>query len=289
MKITFIGLGIMGSRMATNLQKAGYKLTIYNRSKEKASDLIEKGANWANSPIEAVKDCDIIITMLANPKAVKENALGEHGFLKNLNKNSIWIDSSTVDPGFSKEMANIASRHGVLFLDAPVAGTKQPAESGELVFLVGGDHKIFKKCSPLLDVMGKKTIHLGENGNGSAMKLLINQLLAQSMVAFSEAMVLGEAMGLSQETLFNVLLNVPVTPPYLAAIRPKFENGDYDTNFPLKWMQKDLHLATTTAYENNVTMPSLNAVKEVFAMAKQKGYADLDFSSVYEFLKTQAE
>ena len=116
------------------------------------------------------------------------------------------------------------------------------------------------------------------------MKMLINLLLAQSMLAFSEATALGLQMGLDRDTMFNVLLNTPVVAPVLSAIRPKLESGNYEANFPLKWIQKDIHLATTTAYEHGLPMPSLNAAKEVYAMAKQSGLGDQDFSAIYQFL-----
>ena len=285
MRIAFIGLGIMGSRMAANLLKDGHELFVHNRTKDKARHLLDKGAKWADTPAKVTENCDVVITMLSQPEVVEEMALGQDGFLKTLSPTSSWIDCSTVNPNFSKKMAELSSAYGISFIDAPVAGTKQPAENGELVFLAGGSNGHIEKFAPLFECMGKKTILLGENGNGSAMKMLVNQLLAQSMVAFSEAMVLGEAMGIKQETLFDVLLNFPVTPPYLSALRAKLESGDHEANFPLKWMQKDAQLIAQSAFEHGVSMPSLNTVKEVFAMAKQKGYGDLDFSAIYEFMK----
>ena len=283
--IGFIGLGIMGSRMARNLQEQGYRLTVYNRTKNKAQHLLDQGAKRAGSPEEVVRDTTIIITMLSTPEAIREMALGRNGFLKAMQTKSIWMNCSTVNPSFAQEMAAKAKEKGIVYIDAPVAGTKGPAEKGELVFLVGGDSDTIAKLNPVMLIMGKKIIPLGSIGQGSNMKMLINLLLAQSMLAFSEAMVLGQEMGLPEETLFNVLLNVPVTAPFLGAIRPKLENGDYEPNFPLQWMQKDMHLASLTAYERNVAMPSLNIAKEIFALAKQYGYGTKDFSSIYDYLK----
>ncbi|WP_422083375.1 NAD(P)-dependent oxidoreductase [Ulvibacterium sp.] len=283
--IGFIGLGIMGSRMARNLQKEGRRLTVHNRTKSKAKDLLDHGAKWVDSPKKMAMDNNIIITMLSTPEAVREVALGRNGFLGTMQKKSIWMNCSTVNPSFSKEMADRAKGKGIVYLDAPVAGTKGPAEKGELVFLVGGDTEVLAKLDPLMQIMGKKVIPLGSIGQGSHMKMLINLLLAQSMLAFGEAMVLGKEMGLTEDTLFDVLLNVPVTAPFLNAVRPKLENGNYEPNFPLQWMQKDLHLASLTAYELNVAMPSLNIAKEVFALAKQNGYGMKDFSSIYDYLK----
>ncbi len=284
-KIGFIGLGIMGSRMAANLQKTGYKLIIYNRTKAKGSFLLEKGAILGNSPKEVAQNCDIVITMLSTPEVVKEIATGKSGLLHGMKKDQLWINSSTVNPSFAKEMHQKSMEYQIRYIDAPVAGTKGPAESGELLFLTGGNHKDLEEASPLFDIMGKKTIHLGEIGKGAAMKMLINQLLGQSMVAFAEALTMGEAMGIQKEKLFNILLSSPVVAPVMSIIRPKLENDTYEAHFPLKWIQKDLHLSSISAYENGVATPNLNVTKEIFAQAKQHGLGDLDFSAIYKFLK----
>ncbi|NHF60704.1 NAD(P)-dependent oxidoreductase [Flavobacteriaceae bacterium TP-CH-4] len=285
MDIGFIGLGIMGSRMALNLQKAGHTLTIFNRTVKKTHDLKEKGAKTVLKPCEVPMGNDIVITMLSTPEVVRETALGADGFLEKMSSGTLWLNCSTINPSFAKEMGIISAEKGIRYIDAPVAGTKGPAEKGELVFLVGGDLQDVAVIQPLLDIMGKKTLHLGKVGHGSNMKMLINLLLAQSMLAFSEAMILGEEMDLPRETLFDVLLNVPVTAPFLSMVRPKLENYDYEANFPLQWLQKDLHLATVTAYEQGLAMPSLNVSKELFALAKQNGYGEKDFSAIYAYLK----
>ena len=280
-----IGLGIMGSRMARNLQKAGYSLIVYNRTEEKAKELVENGATLANSVSEVAQNSDIIITMLSTPEVVLEIAQGEHGILQNAKSNTLWINSSTINPSEAKKIGMLSKKNHVRYLDAPVAGTKGPAEAGELLFLVGGNQADVEEASPLFDVMGKKSIHLGAIGKGSSMKLLINQLLGQQMVAFAEALSMGTQMGIAKETLFNVLLASPVVAPVMAAVRSKLEHENYEANFPLKWIQKDLHLSSITAYENNVAVPNLNATKEVFAQAKKAGFGELDFTAVYEFIR----
>ena len=283
--IGFIGLGIMGSRMARNLQKAGHSLIVYNRTQEKAQELVSHGAKLAGSISEVAQHADIVITMLSTPEIVLEIAQGENGLLQNLKPNTLWINSSTINPSAAKEFGTLSEEHEIRYLDAPVAGTKGPAEAGELLFLAGGNATDLEEASPLLDIMGKKTLHLGEVGAGSSMKMLINQLLGQQMVAFAEALSMGTQMGVAQETLFNVLLATPVVAPVMAAIRPKLENENYEANFPLKWIHKDLHLSSITAYENQIATPNLNATKEVFAQAKKAGFGDLDFTAVYEFLR----
>lgn len=274
----------MGSRMAHNLLKNNYELIVYNRTKEKADSLIKAGAKWADSPISAGKEADILFTMLSKPEAVNDVSLGEKGFLSGMKENSLWVDCSTVNPAFSREMSKKASEFHVRFMDAPVAGTKMPAEKGELVIFAGGDKKDFEEVKPLLEKMGKKIIHLGECGKGTSMKMVVNLMLGAAMASFSEAMVLGESLGFDKDTLFNTLLGGPVTAPYLTAKKEKFARDEYDTDFPLQWMYKDLSLVSDTAEETDVTLPTTNAVKEVFALAKQKGLGDLDFSALYRFL-----
>jgi 3-hydroxyisobutyrate dehydrogenase/glyoxylate/succinic semialdehyde reductase len=284
MKVAFIGTGIMGSCMAHNLLKNGYNLIVHNRTKEKAEGLIEEGAEWADSPAEAGKKADILFTMLSNPEAVKEVALGKNGFFPEMNKGSLWIDCSTINPDLSQEMSIKASEKGIRFMDAPVSGTRQPAEKGELIFFVGGDKKDFEEVQPLLQKMGKKIIHLGKAGMGTSMKMVVNLLLGESMASFSEAMVLGKALGFNKDTLFEVILGGPVAAPYLSAKKEKFANDKYDPDFPLQWMVKDLKLISETAVKKNLSLPAINAVMEEFAKANQKGFGEQDFSVLYQYL-----
>lgn len=286
MKIGFIGLGIMGSRMAANLAHNGYELLIWNRTQSKASALMEKNqVTWKDHPTELAREAEVVITMLSSPDVVREMAAGEKGFLNDMKPDGIWMDSSTVNPAFSKEMAEEARERNIHFLDAPVAGSKDPAEKGELIFLAGGEKEDLKRVQPLLDVMGKKTIHVGENGKGTSLKIVFNLLLGQAMYAFSEGMSLGEALGIDQSDLFDVLLNSPVVAPFIAGKREKMAQEEFSPEFPLKWMQKDLQLAAETAFENGVFLPGVNTIKEIYALAKKAKYADQDFSSIYKFLK----
>lgn len=282
--IGFIGLGIMGSGMAGNLLNSGHELVVYNRTKQKAEGLLKNGAKWADSAREAAAQSKILFTMLANPEVVEEVALGKEGFLDSLSEGSLWVDCSTVNPSFSKRMAEEAEKRRIRFLDAPVSGTRGPAEKGELVFLVGGKQEDLNEVRPLLDVMGKQVLYQGEKGKGASIKLVINLMLAQSMVAFAEAVNLGEALGLSKEMVIETLLNLPVTAPSLKGKKDKILQNEYSPDFPLTLIQKDLQLVSQTAYENNLALPSANIAKEIYALAKQQGLADLDFSAVFQFL-----
>jgi len=284
MKIGFIGLGIMGSRMAANLSKAGYTLYIYNRDREKAKKLAGERVNILDSPAMVAGESNVVLTMLSTPDAVQEVALGEEGLLAGMGKGNVWIDCSTVNPSFSRQRADITTQLGFNFLDAPVAGSLIPAEQGELVFLVGGKKTIVKYCSPLFKVMGKKYIHAGDAGQGSALKLVNNLVMAISMYGITEGLLLGESLGIGKEEVLNLLEGSPIAAQMIVSKKGKILGNDYSAEFPLQWLHKDLHLATLTAYEQNIPLPAANAVKEVFAMARAGGMGELDFTAIYPFL-----
>jgi len=285
MNIAFIGLGIMGSRMAHNLLAQGHQLSIYNRTASKAQALVQGGATLAASPQAAAQQAEVIITMLASPEVVQAVATGPQGFLAQAGQDKLWVDCSTVNPSFSRQMAQAATQAGYQFLDAPVVGTKAPAQNGQLLFLVGGPQVAVQQAQPLFEAMGRKTLHMGGHGQGSAMKMLVNMLLAQSMLAFTEALHLGQAMQFEQSTLLDVLLATPVTPDFLQAVRPKIEGQDWQPNFPIELMKKDLHLVAQTAYEHQVPMPTTNVAKEVYTMAaNQPQRQGRDFTSIYQFM-----
>ena len=283
MKIGFIGLGIMGSRMAANLQKHGYALVVFNRTRAKAQPLLDKGASFAESPAKLAEQVDLLFTMLAHPDAVEQAALRENGFLNHLKPNALWVDCSSVNPSFSKKMAAEAARHRVDFVDAPVTGSAPVAEDANLVFWVGADDADLETIRPLLLCMGSRIVHTGGHGTGTSMKMVINLLLGTAMAAFAEAMALGEGLGLSSKMLFDSLLGTPAVAPFLASKREKIESGNYEAEFPLRWMQKDMHLAAVSAYETGVAMPLTNITKEVYRLAMRGGHDTKDFSAIYEF------
>jgi 3-hydroxyisobutyrate dehydrogenase-like beta-hydroxyacid dehydrogenase len=283
-KVGFIGLGIMGSRMAANLQARGYKLIVFNRTRDKAEALLRGGASWGKSPAGVADEAEILLTMLANPEAVEAAALGSDGFLRMLRPGSIWVNSSTVNPSFARRMAAEAHENGVRYLDAPVTGSKDAAERGELLFMVGGDAADLEVCRPLLSAMGKRIVHVGALGLGSALKMVNNLLGAVAMAAFAEGAALGEALGVPRQTIFDTLLGGPMVAPVVAGKRAKIERDDYGADFSMRWMQKDLHLAAISGYEAGVPLPVVNVTKEIYRMAMREGYADLDYGSIYAFV-----
>ncbi len=285
MKITFIGLGIMGSRMAANLLKSDVALTVYNRSEEPTKLLEQGGAKVAATIPEAVADADIVFSMLSTPEVVRTVFLGENGALMQMKKGAIWADCTTVNPSFSMEAKVMADQYGIHFLDTPVAGTKPHAENAELVFFVGGNAEKLISIQAYLDMMSKKVMHLGEVSKGASFKMLVNVMLAQSMLIFSETVLLGEKMGLDKDFLLNALPNLVVSAPFTKFKAEMIRANDYSVQFPLEWMYKDLHLATTTAYEHQQPLYLANLTKEVFAAATQNGMGRLDFAAIHQYLE----
>jgi 3-hydroxyisobutyrate dehydrogenase/glyoxylate/succinic semialdehyde reductase len=285
MKIGFIGLGIMGSRMAANLQHRRHALSVHNRSRDKAGPLLAHGARWCDTPAALAGEVDVVVTMLSTPDVVEQTAFGPDGFVPGLRAGALWVDCSTVHPSFSRRMAEAARAHGVRFLDAPVAGSKAAAEKAQLVFLVGGADEDVAACRLLFDAMGRAVNHVGGNGMGTAMKLVVNLMIGHAMVAFAEGMALGESLGIERAALLDALLGGPAAAPFLTLKRPRIESGDMDDpDFPLQWMRKDLELAATTAFEQGVALPVTNLAKEIYAMAVQRGLGELDYAAMYQFL-----
>jgi 3-hydroxyisobutyrate dehydrogenase-like beta-hydroxyacid dehydrogenase len=284
MKIGFIGLGIMGSRMAANLQKNGHSLVLFNRTRAKAEPLLGPCGTFFDSPAKVADQVELLFTMLAHPDAVEEAALRVNGFLNFLRPNALWVDCSSVNPSFSKKMAAAAAARQVRFVDAPVTGSAALAADGKLVFWVGAEPADLEEIRPVLLCMGNKIVHAGGHGAGTSMKMVINLLLGTGMAAFAEAMALGDGLGISREMLFDSLLGMPAVAPFLASKREKIESGNYKAEFPLRWMQKDMHLASVSAYESGVAMPLSNAAKELYRLAMREGHATEDFSAVYDYL-----
>ena len=288
MKITFIGLGIMGSRMASNLIRHGADITVYNRTRSGVEPLVAEGAKSADSPQLAVREADIVFSMLSTPEVVKAIFFGEGGALASMKKAALWVDCTTVNPSFSVEAAAEARQFGIDFVDAPVAGTKPHAERAELAFFVGGQVGQLNKIRPYLEQMGNKVLHAGETGKGASFKMLVNLMLAQSMLIFSEATLLGEKLGFSKEFLLNTLPNLVVSAPFTKFKAEMIRQDNYEVQFPLEWMHKDLHLAAVTAYELNQPLYLANLSKEVYAEARRKGMGRLDFAAIHRFLEEQA-
>jgi 3-hydroxyisobutyrate dehydrogenase-like beta-hydroxyacid dehydrogenase len=285
MKIAFIGLGIMGSRMAANLAKNKLDLSVYNRTAKEIEAFQSSNVKIADSALSAVEDADIVFSMLSTPQVIESLFFGENGLLQGMKENAIWADCSTVNPSFSLREEKEAKHYNIRFLDSPVSGSKMAAQNVELVFLIGGNENTLKEISPYLDMMSNKTLRIGETGKGASYKMIINMMIAQSIVILSEAVLLGEKMGISKEFLLDAIPNSVVGSPVIKLKAQSIKNDDYETHFPLEFMLKDLNLADITAQENGQSLYLPNLAKELYAEASNSGMERMDSSAIYKYLE----
>lgn len=289
-KIGVIGLGLMGRPMAMNLLKAGYPLTVWNRTASRADELVAAGATRAKSPRDAATSADVLITMVSDPAALEEVLWGTDGdkntgALAALNKGSTYIDSSTVSPALARKIAAACAERGIQFLDAPVTGGDWGAKKGELVFMVGGDAGTLKAAEPILGVMGKRWFHLGPNGAGQTIKLAMNLILALQVDALAEALALVTRAGLKGESLVEVMQSSMARSGVLDVKAPNLLKGEYAPSFPLRLMHKDLSLALDLANQIGVALPAAAAARETYNYVKGAAKEDLDYSAVMKFWK----
>lgn len=286
--VGFLGIGIMGSPMAQNLIKAGCDVTVWNRTKSKCDPLISLGAKYQPSPEEVAASCDVTIAMLADPDSAADVAFGKHGAANGMAPGKGYVDVSTVDGATSKLISEHIKATGASFLEAPVSGSKKPAEDGQLIFLTAGDKSLFEKVGPLLDIMGKSKFYLGDVGNGAAMKLVVNMIMGSMMASFSEGLLLSEKVGLDPSVLVEVVSQGAISAPMYSMKGPSMVKSTYPTAFPLKHQQKDLRLALGLAESVSQPTPVAAAANELYKVAKSRGLSDLDFSAVIEALKSNS-
>lgn len=283
--IGWIGTGHMGELMAMNLLKAGYRMHIYNRTVEKTASLVEEGAISVSSAKELVEQCDVSFLMLSDANAVKKVLTKEDGILAGVRPGKVIVDMSTISPADSRAFAQLVAEKGGVYLDAPVSGSVGPAKAGQLVILVGGDEATKEGCQPYFDVLGKKTIHFGENGKGSAAKLSINLLLAIVGQGVGETLLLAEKAGLESEKVLEMISQSAMNTPLFAGKRDMYEKEEFPAAFMLKLMAKDLGLINEQATRLAVNLPLAEAANETYRSACNNGDGDSDMAAVYKELK----
>lgn len=286
-KIGLIGLGLMGRPMGHNLLKAGYSLTVWNRTPSRADALLAAGAKLANSPRDVAAVSDVLITIVSDPPALEEVLWGrpghDAGALAALRPGSLYIDSSTVSPGLARRVAAACQQQHVAFLDAPVTGGTWGAEKGELVFMVGGEAEVLKAAEPVFGVLGKRWFHLGPNGAGQTIKLAMNLILALQVDALAEALALVTSAGLPGEKLVEVMQSSMARAAVLDVKAPLLLKGEYPPSFPLRLMHKDVGLALDLARETGVALPAGSAAFGTYSAVKAAAKEDLDYAAVMKF------
>lgn len=282
--VAFLGLGIMGQAMAANLLKSGLfaEVLVWNRSPAKCEGLVQQGAVAVGSPAEAVERANIVYGMLADPQAAIDVALGPSGVVSAVRPGKAYVDMSTVDEETSRKIAEAVRAAGGRFLEAPVSGSKKPAIDGQLIILAAGDESLFEECAAAFDVMGKRSLFLGQVGAGARMKLVVNGMMGAMMTAFAEGVALADRSGLRQSDLLEVLGLGAMNMPMIAMKGPGLQARSYPAAFKLVSQQKDMRLALALGDALDQPLPVMAAANEQFKKAKALGLGESDFSAVYE-------
>jgi 3-hydroxyisobutyrate dehydrogenase-like beta-hydroxyacid dehydrogenase len=284
LKIGFMGLGIMGSAMAANILKAWYPLLVYNRTPEKAQPLAEAGAAVASSPQALARAADVIIAMVTGPEALHELLWGPEGAAAALNSPKIFINMSSVSPDFTRAMAARLAPTGVNFVDAPVSGSKKPAEDATLVILAGGVPDQVAAVTPILQTMGKKVVYCGDAGQGSMMKMMVNLLLGLMMEGLAEALNFGRLGGLDLEAMLDVIFSGPLNCGLYQLKAEMFRENRFPPQFPLKHMTKDFKFVVDTAYQTGAPAPVAHQLLHLYRLGLSQGLGDQDFAAISQVL-----
>ncbi len=284
LKVGFIGLGLMGEPMAKNILKKGFALTVYNRTGSKTKSLQKLGAKVANSPSDLASQVDVVVTMVTEGKDVEAVLFGGSGVVKGARKGLIVIDMSTIGKSAAIEIANKLKKYGIDFLDAPVTGSTPKAISGELTIFIGGNKNSFEKVKDLLSAMGTNLQYMGGVGSGQAIKLINNQLVASTITALAEGMILADVLGLPRKKAAEVLKTVPAMSGFMNLKIDNFSKNKFPLLFSTSNMKKDVSLAQQEAKKGQVELPILSIVEKLYAKALKK-YASQDMSLVIKTIK----
>jgi 3-hydroxyisobutyrate dehydrogenase len=285
--VTLLGLGTMGSGMAINLLKAGFKLTAYNRTEAKAQPLVAAGARYAATPAEAARNASIVIGMLADDAVSREVWTSKDGALSSIGKDTIVIESSTVSPAWIAELAALVASHGAEFLDAPVTGSRTQAADGQLTFLVGGSANALEAATPVLKAMSKDIVHLGPSGSGARMKLINNFLCGVQAASLAEGLVWIERSGLDPQKALSLLNAGAPGSPLLKALGERMLHRNYSVNFLLKLLAKDMNYAQAEAATCQLSLQTAEGAQRLFENAIAAGHGEQDMASVVELLRNR--
>jgi 3-hydroxyisobutyrate dehydrogenase-like beta-hydroxyacid dehydrogenase len=280
----FVGLGTMGGQMVARLLSKGHNVTGYNRTRSRAEWLIEKGMNWASSPRDVASAADIIFAMVTNSVALTAIAEAPDGLLAGLTAGKIFVDISTVSPAVSRGLADRVRKKGADMLDAPVSGSVITLQQGKLSVMVGGAAETFARVKPVLEDIGPKVTHVGENGLALAMKIALNLQLAVQMLAFSEGVLLAEKSGIRRETAVEVMVHSAIASPMVEYRGPFVLEQPDEAWFDVNMMQKDMLLAMELGQQLDVPLPTTAVSNEFLTAARGMGMAKKDFACVFDVL-----
>ena len=285
MKVSVLGLGIMGAGMARQLIAKGFTVAVWNRDSAKAASLATAGARVASSVADAARGADVVLAMLANDEASRSVWLGDSGALAAMRTGTVAIESSTLTVDWVRDLSAAAHARGVGFLDAPVTGSKAQAESGALSFLVGGPAELLERVRPAFAAMGGSIAHLGPTGSGAMMKLINNFLCGVQVASLAEAIAMAERSGLDARQAVAVLGAGSPGSPLVKIVAQRMLDRAYDPNFLVPLMAKDLKYARDAFARAGIELKSADVAREQFVAAERAGYAGKDIASIVELLR----
>jgi 3-hydroxyisobutyrate dehydrogenase-like beta-hydroxyacid dehydrogenase len=290
-RIGFIGLGLMGQAVARRLMGAGYPMTVWNRTREKAGPLLEAGAKWANTPKDVAAVCDAVFTMVTDAAAVEAVVCGPNGILESARPGLVLIDCSSIEPDASRHIAVEARAKGVVMLDAPVSGGPKVAADGKLGIMVGGPEETFRKCEPILQHLGSLVLYAGGNGQGTTLKLIANLVMGVAIQAVGEALVLAAKAGIDPQRVVDIT-SLPGTGPQTGAMTTRaprmIQHNFYPPHFSANNMYKDLSGALKLAEQCGVSLPAASAAREILRAVKSQGNGHIDSSAIVTVLESMA-
>jgi len=270
-RVGFIGLGIMGGPMAANVLRAGFELTVWNRTPSRAEALLSAGATLADSPAAVARASEVTVSCVTDSPDVEAVALGEHGVIAGAAPGSAYIDCSTISPATARKVAEALRRNDVAMLDAPVSGGDVGAKAGTLAIMVGGDAPFFERCLPVLQAMGKTIVHVGPAGAGQVVKLCNQVAGGLNLLAMAEAIVLAEQAGVAPEKMLEVVSAGAAGSWMLSNLGPRAVRGDFAPGFMVELMQKDLRLVLETAAETTTPLPGTALVTQLLRTLEAQG------------------
>lgn len=284
-EIGFIGLGTVGKFMAINLLKGNYNLTVFDANTDAVKALVDKGATAADSALEAIKGKDLVLTVLPDEEELKQALSTDGGFLAGISPGTILCDLGTHSLEVTKEVSKKAAKRKILFLDAPVWGTKEHAAHGLLTILVGGDKSVVSRCREVLSLVGLNILHVGEIGDATKMKFVVTLVQSQLMEALAEGLVLGDRLGFSNDQILEVLDAGGVASPLLHKKGRSMARGDFTRNLALKYVYEGLRKVKEAADITGARLPAMEATLDVYAEAMEDGRGEEDFSAIIKVLR----
>lgn len=283
--IGFIGLGIMGMPMARNLLKAGFEVTVYNRTASRAEKLAGEGARKADSATELAGTSSVVITMVSDTPDVESIILGEYGIIDSIKGDSVIIDMSTISPDATREMALRLREKNVHMLDAPVSGGEQGAIDGTLSIMVGGDYEVLQRCRQILETMGKDVVYVGTNGMGQTVKLINQILVAGTLNSVVEALVFAQKQGVDLSRAIEAVRGGAAGSWQLTNLAPRIIRRDFQPGFMVDLMQKDLRLVMEAAESMNIPLPVTSLIHQMFLSLRSSGEGKSGTQALVKFLE----